>query len=52
MLKRIALTAVIVATAAFGGIGVAKAQSGATQVSGVRGTVTTQGFCTVPGGCR
>lgn len=53
MLKRIALTAVFVATAAFVGVGVAKAQSGAAKVAGVPGTVTPQGLC-VPGsnGCR
>jgi hypothetical protein len=50
MLKRIALTAVIVATAAIGGIGVAKAHSGTAKVSGVSGTVTPQGICGIPGG--
>ena len=52
MLKRIALTALFVATAAFVGVGVAKAQSGAAKVSDVSGTVTPQGICTVPGCCR
>ena len=39
MLKRIALTAIFVATAAFAGIGVAKAQSG------VKLDTTPKGFC-------
>jgi len=50
MLKRIALTAVFVATAAFVGVGVAKAHSGAAKNHAVTGTVTPQGICTVPGG--
>ena len=44
MLKRIALTAVFVATAAFVGVGAAKAQSGA-KAKTVNIDVAPKGFC-------
>jgi hypothetical protein len=44
MLKRIALTAVFVATAAFVGVGVAKAHSGA-KAKIIQLDVTPHGFC-------
>jgi hypothetical protein len=46
MLKRIALTAVIVATAAFAGLGVAKAQSSGTKAkTTVQFDTAAKGFC-------
>jgi hypothetical protein len=45
MLKRIALTVVFVATAAFAGVGVAKAHPGSAKNHNVSGTVTPQGMC-------
>jgi hypothetical protein len=45
MLKRIALTAVIVATAAFAGLGVAKAQSSGAKAKTVQVDTTANGFC-------
>lgn len=46
MLKRIALTAVIVATAAFAGLGVAKAQSSGAKAKTIDVTPKApQGFC-------
>jgi len=50
MLKRIALATVLVVSAAFAGVGVAKAQSGSKKGATVTGTVTTQGFHCYPGG--
>ena len=52
MLKRIALTALFVATAAFAGVGVAKAQSSGAKAKTVDVTPKApQGFC-FPAGCR
>lgn len=46
MLKRIALTAVIVATAAFAGVGVAKAQTSGAKAKTIDVTPKApQGFC-------
>jgi hypothetical protein len=51
MLKRIALTAVFVATAAFVGVSVAKAHSGTAPRTGAPTTRAPQGFPCVPGAC-
>ena len=45
MLKRIALTALLVATAAFVGVGVAKAQSGTTKIPTTLERPAPQGIC-------
>lgn len=45
MLKRIALTALFVATAAFAGVGVAKAQSSGAKAKTMHLDTATKGFC-------
>lgn len=52
MLKRIALAAVIVVSAAFVGVGAAKAHSGATKAKTVQVDTTAKGFCPGGMGCR
>ena len=47
MLKRIALTAVIVATAAFASLGVARAQSSGAKAKTVQVDTTAKGFCPI-----
>lgn len=51
MLKRIALTALFVATAAFAGVGVAKAQAGIKKAGTVQVDTTPRGFCIPAGKC-
>ena len=51
MLKRIALTALFAATAAFAGVGVAKAQAGIKKAGTVQIDTTPRGFCIPAGKC-
>jgi hypothetical protein len=51
MLKRIALTALFVATAAIAGVGVAKAHGGVKKAGSVQVDTTPRGFCIPAGKC-
>lgn len=51
MLKRIALAAVVVVSAAFAGVGAAKAHSGAAKKVTAPSVDAPRGFPCAPGGC-